>query len=966
MPEDLPPLVTKLTADLGGLDQGLARGKTEVKAWKQEVASEFNGGRAIGATFGKDLGDGIQDAIPDGGQTAEKVTTRLRDARGRFVTAGQDSGTALGEGISKGVDPGLDEVDRKIVDKAKKAGQGAGKAAGEGMSPLIVSALVGAGALGGSLLVAGVGTAMVGATALVLSGNKAIAADLEKTGKDAAGAVQQAASPLAGIMHSSLVDVDAQVNKLAPDFKQLFSGVAPDIAPVTSGLTGLVGSLLPGMARATQQSQVIVRDFADSLPTFGREVGQFFTGLTQNADTQGRALGKTVDTLGNVFDTAGTVIGSAGAAASGALLTLDPLISKTATAIRDISSPATVGGLAGAFGAMKLGGAVQSGLLSGAEGLSKIADKAEDAGGRLGRISGAAGGASGALAKMAGIAGGPWGIAIGAGIGLASALAGALFRADDATRAITVSQGDLAAAVAQDGAKAGQATSAYIAQQAQISGLANEAKGAGVSLSLLTEAATGNQSALSQLTAVTGQANDVQRQQQLAAVASLDGQAQLTQAHQQGSVAVNSLFSSTTRLASGQDQLNQSFTTGSERLAQGTIASDTLTDANQKLLNSVRAQQQQVVTAIQQQADYQRATNDLNNTTQIFNATLDADYQKLVAKNQATAASTVAALNFGTGQSALNQTLAAAVTQYGLAKDAASGYGTALQALSGSYGGLQAAEAQTDQNLQSLLANQTQLGSSFKVGKDAGDSNIQMMNTYAQSIIASAQALVQQDTQTGRSSQATQDLTTYINKQRDAFVAQEAKLLGSRDAAQKLFDQFINIKGLGSIDVPVTANTAPAVDAANRVVRYINSLTGTITVQTGTGSSASGVSYNPKSGGGKAYYDFGGWTRAAAGQSEEAVVHGGEYVLSRDMLSGRQQVDARVLAALRTAGVGLGGPGAYGSTAGGGTLGLAGGAAGPTVVNVYLDGKLIGRKVTRGSRAEAQQYKVRNSQTGFN
>jgi hypothetical protein len=74
-----------------------------------------------------------------------------------------------------------------------------------------------------------------------------------------------------------------------------------------------------------------------------------------------------------------------------------------------------------------------------------------------------------------------------------------------------------------------------------------------------------------------------------------------------------------------------------------------------------------------------------------------------------------------------------------------------------------------------------------------------------------------------------------------------------------------------------------------------------------------------------------------------------------------------VLAALRVAMTGVavgGGAGPAGGFAAGGGASADGGIT--VIAPIYLDGKQIGRTVTRGTRSQAQQYKVRNSLTGFN
>lgn len=936
MAEDLPDLVTHFKADLSDLETGIARGEVLVRGFRDTLTGAGGGGENLGRDLGGDIAKGLKDAEPQVRNAAQASGQDAGDLFGRgllakmfpnagFETAGEKAGQDVGTGISKGVEPGLDDADREIKDRMRKTGQDAGAAAGQGISPLIIAAIAGAGMVGGPLLVAGLGAAMVGATALILKQNQVISADFSQVGKDAANAVTQAAAPLAGQLHQSLLAVDQQVTAMAPDLKNLFAAAEPDISAVTSGLTGLVGGLLPGLASALDSGQAIVSRFSASLPVLGADVGRSINAMVGNADMEGRALQATMNTLGNTVYTVGTLLGSTATAASPLLLGATHAVNALDDAVRAVGSPAVIGGVVGLFGAMKFDPAIASGLLTGAESLSKVADKAVPAGGLIGKLGDAASGSSVALSKMAGIMDGPWGLAIGAGVGLVSGLIGQLTKADDATKAITVSQGQLADAVAADTGTVGQNTAAFIAAQAQASGLAAEAKGAGVSLDLLTEAATGNQSALSQLVAVTDQANQVQRQQQLSAEKTL----------------------------TGQTQLNQAFDTGSARLLDGAVATNTLSDANRQLLASVRAQTQQVADAVEKQAQLDAATNALNNTTNIFNATLDADYQKLVQHSQATADNAVAALNLGSGQSSLNQSMAASVTQYDEATKGAAGYDAVLNAVNGTMNTLLGSEAAFTIALDGVSKAASANGTSLDVNTEKGAKNTQTFTQLATSAQKAADALYQNEVGTKGANVAFQDANTKLQQEKQAFIDAADKAGFNRTKVKELADELYSLPA--DIPINVEANVTSAQDSVRALTRWIDQQTGTVTVQAADGS---GVSYNPKSGGGKAYYDFGGWTKAAPGQPEEAVVHGGEYMLSQDMLAGRQAVDPRVLAALRS-----GSPGVGASSA----PVAAGGGVGPVTViaPIYLDGQMVGRAVVGGVTAEAQNTARRNSLTGL-
>ena len=928
--EELPSLVTRLKADLTDLETGLARGALMIRTFRDEAAGSFSGGHAVGEQFGKDLGAGIQDAIPSafddnagerlGRELAAKAKKGAQDAA---PAIGASLGAGIGAGMSKGVDPGLKEIDLKVTDQARKTGQDAGNAAAQGMSPLIVAAIAGAATIGGPLLLAGLGGAMAGATALVLRNNEVISADFTRVGKDAANSIEQAAAPLTGTLHQDLIALDSQINGLAPDFRNLFTAAEPDIATVTSGLTGFVGGLLPGMASAISSSQVIVSDFSKSLPVLGQDVGGFFTGLVHNADLQGQALAQTIGALGHAVQTVGSVIGSASATASADLLALTPVIDGLLTAVQAVSNPVTIGGVAGLFGAMKLDPMVSSGLTNAADGLGKIAVKGAESGGVLGKVAGAAEGASGLLGKMAGVVGGPWGLAIGAGIGLVSGLAAELFHADDATKAITLSAHDLQAAIAQDGAQVGQVTGEYVAQQAQLSGLADSAKAAGVSLDTLVQAATGNRDAQAELSGAVSDANKASRSQQMVSEQSL----------------------------SGFNNLNQTMATGNDLLVSSAESTNTLTTANQQLVNSVKAQAQQTADAIEKQAQLDQATNDLHNSTVIFNATLDADHQKLVQKAQVTADNTIAALNLGTGQSGLNQALAASVQQYDQATGGAQGYDRVLSSLNGTMNTLLGTEAGFTIALDGIDKAVKANGTSLDVNNAKGAQNIQTFTQIASAAQKAADAVYQNEVGTKGATVAYNDANAKLEQEKLAFIANADKAGFNKAAVKALADELYSLPK--DVPINITANTGAAFQALNGLLQTIDSSVGYVQI---TGTSGG------QSTGGKAYvYDEGGFVDAPLGAPVSATVHGQEYVLSVDQLAGRQQIDPRVLAALRSGSPGTGAqPAPIPAGAGGG------GAGDITVIApIYLDGQLVGHGVTRGARAETQNFGRRNAITGF-
>lgn len=113
-------------------------------------------------------------------------------------------------------------------------------------------------------------------------------------------------------------------------------------------------------------------------------------------------------------------------------------------------------------------------------------------------------------------------------------------------------------------------------------------------------------------------------------------------------------------------------------------------------------------------------------------------------------------------------------------------------------------------------------------------------------------------------------------------------------------------------------------------------------------------------------FDQGGFVPGAQGAPMIATVHGGEYVLSNDMLAGRAPIDQRALTGALTVGPGGGG-------AGGSTSALAvrpGGSGGTTInvlnVNVAVAGNVRADKdLTDTVRTQVLQYFGRNGTAGW-
>lgn len=835
-------------------------------------------GTGFTATFSKSVQDSIRTTSVSGILGTDET----------FKSIGEQAGEDFAEGFTeKAAAPATGGG------KTSQPGAGSGKSADSsgGMSGLLAGALTAGVAVGPAAILTGMAAATTAATALVLKSNVAIAADYKNLGADAAASIKAAAAPLAGDLNQSLVSLDGYAKALGPDLKTTFAGAAPDIATLTTGLEGLAGGVLPGVGAALSASQADAVGFANGLPVLGAGIGSFFTGLTRDSATTGAGLQSVMGVVGNTFGTLGTVVGSASSAISADLLAVDPVINTFLTTVRGLASPATVGGLAGAFGAMKLDPSISSGLSSASTKLLDLSDHAGIASGALLK-------SSGALDTMSGVMGGPWGIAIGAGVGLLSGFVGSLLSASHASDALTLSQQGLSDAIGKDGGNAGQATASYIAQSDAANGLTDSANKAGVSVATWTQAVMGNKDAQSQVTAAVDKLNQAQLGQMTTAAANAN-----VTSHAMGDLQGHSIAT-----------------------AQAAQSTNKLTDANQQLLGSMTAQASQIAGDITKQAELTQATNALNSSTLIFNATMAANYQSMVQSATTSADNSVAALNLGDSQTTLNQNLAAGITQYQLLQDAASGYQAVLTSLNGS-------TMTADQAQNTLAQDMLTAKTSFKANGESLDLSTQAGINNRQSLTQAATAIQALGIANMNSGGNINSANAIIQQQATAFVNATGATGKAKTAIELYLAQIDQIPP--DVSTTVTANTGPAKADVMSFLGWVDSeaaVTGTIQVnmgsikQSGQGHAYGGITSAAATGGARS-----SWTKV----NEQ----GDEYMNLPDGTLVMPHANAMAMAAN-----GAGSAGAGGRSGGGGTdvsfFGELDSAFATFFMRLYREGKI--------------------------
>lgn len=478
-----------------------------------------------------------------------------------------------------------------------------------------------------------------------------------------------------------------------------------------------------------------------------------------------------------------------------------------------------------------------SGGINYGESLDSVAPAAAEAETALSDVGKTVEKTTGSFGGMASMMYGPWGMAIYAGMMLLPVLGSAfsdVVKAFEPTKAITLDVTALGNAIAADGTQAATATAALVAQSSVTDGIATSAKQAGVSIATWTEAVMGNVSAQLAVTDAVGKLN----QSQLNA-------AVVTQAN----------ATSTGKFSDEQR--------GAQQVAlSNATATNQLTDANQKLLNSMAAQNAQIVQQIQKQTELNQATLTLDTNSQIMAATMADVYAKMQLTSQQSAINSVALLNLGASQNSLNQELVAAETAYSESTSAAGAYSAGLTALYGQYGDASQAQATFTTGLSGLSGTITKGTDAVDLNTAAGAKNFTAFEGVAKSAEAAATAIYQQTQDSGKANSALQEMAGKLDT-----AASKAGL-----TKEQVRELNIELFGVPSVkDITFFADTNPAHDSLQKLLSEINSSHATVTVY----ENSSGQVFS--SGGRNKANAYGGITAAAVGGPREGRTLVGEY-----------------------------------------------------------------------------------------
>jgi phage-related protein len=272
--EYLPPVVTKLKADLSDFMAGIIEARAAMRQFAQDTHADLaNATRAAG------------------GEAGFVMITEMRTV------------------IKKQMDGLDDDVEAAFTDQLVPQFAKGGSNAGMGFAaafrvlaiPLLIGALVAAApgiatAIAGAIQL-GIGLGFIGLGAFMLRQEPLLIAAATRFRDRVAAVFRNASAPMLVPLIRALDILGASFERLGPMISRSFAALAPAIEPLAVGLAGMMEAMGPGLTELVIAAGPIIMEFAKQLPGIGKSLGEFFSMIAKNAPT----IGEFINDMGRVI-----------------------------------------------------------------------------------------------------------------------------------------------------------------------------------------------------------------------------------------------------------------------------------------------------------------------------------------------------------------------------------------------------------------------------------------------------------------------------------------------------------------------------------------------------------------------------------------------------------------------------------------------------------------------------------------
>lgn len=258
----LPPVVTKLKADLSDFMAGIIQARAAMREFSRDIH-----------------GDMVEASRTAGSGSGFAMITEMKTVIKRETEA-------LGDDIG-------DALDDKVVPKFAKGGADAGMgfmAAFKALAmPMLIVAIVAASpaiatAIAGAIQL-GIGLGFIGLGAFMLRSEPTLIAAATRFRDRVAGVFRSASAPMLVPFIRALEILGAAFERLGPTISRSFAALAPAIEPLAVGIAGMLEAMGPGLTELVIAAGPIIMEFAKQLPGIGLALGEFFSMIAKNAPT---------------------------------------------------------------------------------------------------------------------------------------------------------------------------------------------------------------------------------------------------------------------------------------------------------------------------------------------------------------------------------------------------------------------------------------------------------------------------------------------------------------------------------------------------------------------------------------------------------------------------------------------------------------------------------------------------------
>lgn len=282
MDEYLPPVVTRLRADLSDLLTGLAQARVAMLGWaagvRDDIASTL---RDAGRDWGLSFADSFDEATQEHLQKFDRDVDQnfIPRAAQQFAKAGANSGGTFGTSFMAVAKPLL--IGLLIT-----------------TLPLLTTAVAAAISLG-------IGFGFIGLGAFLLREQPRLITAATQLKDVTAAVFKDAAMPMLEPMIKALGILKAGMREIGPEFKPIFEEIGGALPNLATGIVGMLREMMPGLKELAPVIGSLITSLALVLPDIGKGLGDLFKSLAES----GPAMIVFIQHFGSEFGHLLTIIG---------------------------------------------------------------------------------------------------------------------------------------------------------------------------------------------------------------------------------------------------------------------------------------------------------------------------------------------------------------------------------------------------------------------------------------------------------------------------------------------------------------------------------------------------------------------------------------------------------------------------------------------------------------------------------